>query len=237
MQCSKADKIQIVPLIDLIVRASEKARKQGLLALEDDVNAYENPSLILGMQLVVDGTDPRLIESILTARIFSTNKRGKELLEQIIVCDGVLSIQAGDNPRLTEVKLFSFLGDEADELYEQYVSEIREHKESAAIDAFQEADGEVVDCFADTGKLLQFDDRAIQKVLREVDMSELVAIVHGAESDVRKKIVRNMSRGAADQMASETQAVPKPDTVKAQVKKLQEIIAKLKTAGEISVPE
>jgi chemotaxis protein MotA len=52
-------------LISQLVTFSEKARREGLLALEDDLEELEDEFLRKGIQLVVDGTDPEIIKSIL----------------------------------------------------------------------------------------------------------------------------------------------------------------------------
>ncbi|WP_167883550.1 motility protein A [Leptospira ognonensis] len=43
----------------------EKARREGLLSLEEDAKKLQNPFLQKGIQLIVDGSDPRTIEEIL----------------------------------------------------------------------------------------------------------------------------------------------------------------------------
>jgi chemotaxis protein MotA len=52
-------------LISQLVTFSEKARREGLLALEDDLEELEDDFLRKGIQLVVDGTDPEIIKNIL----------------------------------------------------------------------------------------------------------------------------------------------------------------------------
>jgi chemotaxis protein MotA len=52
-------------LISQLVSFSEKARREGLLALEDDLEELEDDFLRKGIQLVVDGTDPEIIKNIL----------------------------------------------------------------------------------------------------------------------------------------------------------------------------
>jgi chemotaxis protein MotA len=51
--------------IETLVNFSERARREGLLALEDDVEAVEEEFLRNGIQLVVDGTDPEIIKNVL----------------------------------------------------------------------------------------------------------------------------------------------------------------------------
>jgi chemotaxis protein MotA len=169
-------------IISHLVTLSEKARRDGLLALEDDLDAIEDPFFRKGIQLVVDGTDPEIIKTILYTELNKIEARheanylifddwGKtapafgmigtlmgliamlrrledksaigrgmaqallttfygailaylfllpfkrklqmkseaETLVKEILIEGVLSIQAGDNPRILEEKLYTFL--------------------------------------------------------------------------------------------------------------------------------
>ncbi len=169
-------------IISHLVTFSEKARRDGLLALEDDLDAIEDPFFRKGIQLVVDGTDPEIIKTILYTELNKIEERhesnfllfddwGKtapafgmigtlmglvamlrrledksaigrgmaqallttfygaimaylfffpfkrklqmrseaETLVKEILIEGVLSIQAGDNPRILEEKLYTFL--------------------------------------------------------------------------------------------------------------------------------
>lgn len=49
----------------IFFRFWERARKDGLLSLEEDAKRLQNPFLQKGIQLIVDGSDPRTIEDIL----------------------------------------------------------------------------------------------------------------------------------------------------------------------------
>ena len=51
--------------IKQLVGFAEKARREGLLALEDSINEIQDHFMHAGIQLVVDGTDPEIIKSIL----------------------------------------------------------------------------------------------------------------------------------------------------------------------------
>ena len=171
-----------VELIVTLVQFSEKSRREGLLALEDDLDALDDPFLKKGLQLVVDGTDPELVRVILETDIeqmaerHGTNKKvfddfaglapsfgmigtlmglilllanlsdksmvgpylsvalittlygavmaylvltpvataldlltGDEIVFKSVTVMGVLSIQAGDNPRILKEKLVAFI--------------------------------------------------------------------------------------------------------------------------------
>ncbi len=169
-------------MLNVIVQLSKKARREGLLALEEDTESVEDPYFKKGLQLVVDGTDPELLKNILETEIAFLEERHKagqtmfetmgslapafgmigtligliqmlknlsspesigpgmavalvttfygallanllflpiaaklrmksaeEVLYKELILEGVLSIQAGDNPRIIEEKLKAFL--------------------------------------------------------------------------------------------------------------------------------
>jgi chemotaxis protein MotA len=62
-------------LIDRIVRMAEKARREGLLALQDDVASLDNPLLVRGVQLIVDGTDPEIVRSTMETAVELAEER------------------------------------------------------------------------------------------------------------------------------------------------------------------
>jgi chemotaxis protein MotA len=175
-------KIDHTEIINTLVTFSEKARREGLLALEDDLDELKDPFLRKGIQLVVDGTDPELVRRILSQEldymsirhvtcqqmfddigtlapaygmlgtligliamlthmddksvvvnglaialitslygsIIANNfaipmankmrrRHDEEQLARECMIEGVLSIQAGDNPRIVKEKLLAFL--------------------------------------------------------------------------------------------------------------------------------
>jgi len=169
-------------LIITLVSFSEKARREGLLALEDDLDELDDQFLRKGIQLVVDGTDPELVRRIMETELENIQTRhdegkklfddwatyapafgmigtllglvlmlvniedksaigpgmsaalittfygaimaylvfypissklgylnNQEVLMKLIMIEGTLSIQSGDNPRIVKDKLVSFL--------------------------------------------------------------------------------------------------------------------------------
>ena len=237
LQCSIEEKKELLPLIDYIVNAAEKARREGLLALEDDLEECKYPLLRMGLQLVVDGTDPEIIEGILTARVVSGNASGKDFLAQNIIHVAALSIQQGDNPRIIEVKCFAYFGEEAEALQSQFAAEVTEPRDREKVKAFEESDGDFAKRFPEIEKLLGFDDRSIQKVLREIDTKELVSMFYGCSQKVKSKILRNMSKRAATLLAGDAmRGTPSLESVNANVEKVFAIVEKLQQAGEINAP-
>jgi chemotaxis protein MotA len=63
--------------IATLVTLAEKARKEGLLALEAQVKAIEDPFLKRGLQMGIDGTDPEELRSVLEAEISAMKAEDK----------------------------------------------------------------------------------------------------------------------------------------------------------------
>lgn len=61
----KVPNYELEKTISTLVNFSERARREGLLALEDDIEEVEDEFLKNGIQMVVDGTDPEIIKTIL----------------------------------------------------------------------------------------------------------------------------------------------------------------------------
>jgi chemotaxis protein MotA len=64
-------------LVEDIVKLAEKARREGLLALEDAMKDVENPFLKKGLQLAIDGTDSEELRDILEAEVDAKRKADK----------------------------------------------------------------------------------------------------------------------------------------------------------------
>jgi len=75
--------------IDMLVTFSEKARREGLLALEDDVSEVSDTFLKKGIQLVVDGTDPELVRNLLSTDLNNIEQRHMEGINLLIYAAGV----------------------------------------------------------------------------------------------------------------------------------------------------
>ncbi len=63
--------------IQTLVTLAEKARKEGLLALEAQVKAIEDPFLKRGLQMGIDGTDPEELRAVLEAEITAKKAEDK----------------------------------------------------------------------------------------------------------------------------------------------------------------
>jgi chemotaxis protein MotA len=69
------DQLDLVGRVDEIVGYAEKARRDGLLALDEAVKEIDDEFTRKGVQLVVDGTDPDLVAAVLDAENEAMRKR------------------------------------------------------------------------------------------------------------------------------------------------------------------
>jgi chemotaxis protein MotA len=68
-------KLNVAGLIQKLQELSEKARREGLLALEEVVEEIDDPFMKNGLKLVVDGTDAEIIRSLMENELNGMNAR------------------------------------------------------------------------------------------------------------------------------------------------------------------
>ncbi len=78
--------VKPMDLVDLIVELAEVARRDGILALENLVVDMDDPFMVRGIQMAVDGTDPEIIRTILETELenlLNRHEAGKNLLDSM----------------------------------------------------------------------------------------------------------------------------------------------------------
>ncbi|GAA1957635.1 flagellar motor protein [Nocardioides panacihumi] len=56
-------------MVPIVVSLAERARREGLLALEEGLNDIDEPFLVKGVTMAIDGTDPEEVRDILEAEV------------------------------------------------------------------------------------------------------------------------------------------------------------------------
>lgn len=103
-------------LKDFVVFIEEKgnqARREGILALEDNIDEIENSFFAEMLRYVVDGNDGEIISAIAINLISTTDCSDFEKLKMQIAANGALGIQEGLNPRILTGMLLSMFGTDA----------------------------------------------------------------------------------------------------------------------------
>jgi chemotaxis protein MotA len=108
--CSADDQETLIPLVLQIRDLGLIAQKNGLLALETELPNIKDRFLRLGLQLIIDRTEPENVKDVLDSDIYYNESNGRELLGKIIIREGLLRIQAGDSPRNILICTSIFLG-------------------------------------------------------------------------------------------------------------------------------
>lgn len=80
-------------LVDQICELTEKARREGLLHLESEVQQIAHPILRRGLTMLIDGTDPEQVRTHLNAQVGLELSRQKELA-------GILEQAGGYSPTI-----------------------------------------------------------------------------------------------------------------------------------------
>lgn len=73
-----AKKPDFESVIEPLVKMAERARREGLLALESEMEKVEDPFMRKGLQMAVDGTDPDDLFDILSAEVKAKKASAKE---------------------------------------------------------------------------------------------------------------------------------------------------------------
>lgn len=109
----------------------------------------------------------------------------------------------------------------------QLMDSIREHDEEMA--------QQIQDLMFVFENLLEVDDRAIQTILREVQQDVLMKALKGADDNLKEKILKNMSKRAAEMLADDLEAMGpiRVSEVETAQKEILSTARRLSDAGEI----
>ncbi len=65
-------------VVPTVVELAEKARREGLLSLEDQLRDIDDPFLVKGVTMAVDGTDPEELRDILESEVYAKRQEIKQ---------------------------------------------------------------------------------------------------------------------------------------------------------------
>jgi len=206
MEFSARDKRECFDTVKMIVSLGEKVRKYGILELENEIPATDSILLKAAIRLIVDGVYADDIRKILQNYIVAGNYRGGELLNRILIMEGMLAVQQGSNPKfIREELLASYFGEDfMPEYMEHFGFSEKAPREKITMDEFLEKLRETQYFKLDGIEIYEeFDDYAIQILIREISRLDLARVFKGSPENIIKKFVGNMSeRNAEDVMRS-----------------------------------
>jgi chemotaxis protein MotA len=81
-------KLEAEGMASRLVEMADKARREGLLSLEEDAQAVENAFARKGLMLMIDGTDPEALKSIMEIDMETASAREAEHAEIFKIASG-----------------------------------------------------------------------------------------------------------------------------------------------------
>jgi len=99
----KASQFTINELKEFFYELCRKAHKDGILQLESDTELVDDDLIKKGLELIVDGTDPAIVESILQSKLEAALRDYKAKYESSI--KAIMDIQSGFYPEAVKAKL------------------------------------------------------------------------------------------------------------------------------------
>jgi hypothetical protein len=132
----REDKEAVVDLVRILVSLSFKARREGLLSLEEDVEAHRYAELAFFLSLITDGCEEDAIDDLSGLRMASERDVSHKF-RLFVIRLGCLSLQRGISPRMAAIYLREAFGRDAD-----LVGEVDDLVEAAVAGYPPEARGE-----------------------------------------------------------------------------------------------
>lgn len=83
------EEFDYLKIISNILQASEVARKEGILALDSRIGEIDDPFMARGLQMVVDGVDVNVVDSVMTAELDARKLRHDDVKETIELFAGI----------------------------------------------------------------------------------------------------------------------------------------------------
>ena len=210
---------KIASAVETIVRYDNKARNEGLLALEGEVYDLDDDDDLKNIvMLVLNGTDGVEVEEISLFKYFSEGLTGADAVCYLVSLLGMLSVQQAENPTILEEKLLACIPQKAAAIYRKRTERPVELTDYA---------------------LIHLDDRSVQRLLRDVEYAKMEMALIGLSGAARKKVFDNLSLRLAVMCAEDIEfigPVQMKDLEKA-VGNVFSILTKLIEYGEIESPD
>lgn len=191
MTCRDEEKRKCIPLIDFILKLSEKARNNGLLALETSAEGH-GFFFRKTLELVLGGVEPVNIRNMMSNYILTGNYKGLDLLERVLTLEGLLAIQGGEHPMLLSERLLSWLGEELSQEVEALILKPYRPQEQF-VDNFIENVKHKKPMATSTALLedpvARMDYRSLQRILRDVTVEDITCALMGAGGNTITRIL------------------------------------------------
>jgi len=187
-----AEKESCIPAIRRVIELATIVRLRGILALEVEMHEENSTFLKTGLELVLDGVDPELVEQTLQLLILSEDYSGSPLLERLLMSLGVLNIQGGVNPRIVISQLLALLGEEYLKRVDEFTLDDKNNSYVEIFDLLQGKESSPESILFEN-KIRQYSRRDIQFILRRIEYQMLAYALYGCSDKMINIILDNLS--------------------------------------------
>jgi hypothetical protein len=197
IQCRDAEKKECMALVAEIVSMANKAKRNGLLSLVHE--AEETPHFLLrkGLQLVLEGVNPKMVKKTLRYYILSGKYHGKALLERCLIMEGIIAIQHGISPTVIRELLLSLFGEDASATYELEYGEKKRQRLNAFLKKIEKYRAATPLAARLGHAIMQLDDPSIQKCLKKISTVDLARALKGIEGKAQIKVFKTLPKRSA----------------------------------------
>ena len=88
------EKEKCIPTVRRIIKLAKISKENGILSLKHEILENDDSFLIMGIDLISDGVHPEYIEKIFQYAIRTSQSAGADLLNKLLIAEGILAIQA-----------------------------------------------------------------------------------------------------------------------------------------------
>ena len=197
IQCSEAEKKECMSLVAEVVAMANKAKRNGLLSLVQEAEETTHFLLRKGLQLVLEGVNPQMLEITVRHYILSGKHHGKALLQRCIIAEGVLAIQNGVNPSIIKELLLSLFGEDSYAVYEREYGDGKADRLKAFFKKIQKSRAATPLSTKLGHIILQLNNRSIQQCLKEISTVDLARALKGIDGKAQIKVFKNLPKRSA----------------------------------------
>lgn len=236
LKCSLEDKLECVDILNYILYLANVAQYEGLLALEQETNKMDNRFLADCIELIVDGTDPQIVEKYATVYIAANNYKGKEFLKNIIIAEGSLLIQQGCSSIID--RLIPYFGRESELILDKLNLNFESDSPKNTQRDFEKyRDTEILSKNTSLlEKYLSLSFREIDMILQELEPEILGHALKGASGKIKLKFLSYMIEDKLNRVQQAIEDNIDEFTIVDAQKNICKTIEKLSLLGKIYIP-
>lgn len=208
-----SEREELITLTGVLEELAYTARRDGLLALEGTAGELPDDGMYSCLREmcmhVVDGMNPEVLKELAYMYYFSRRMVAYKALSYLVCLSSVLSIQAGEYPGLTEMKILSMIPEE--DIYDcqvvmETVKPMRLSPEEKMEQLFEgdisiKPDNPDYDMIKMADDLFaEMDERTAGLLLRSLENNSIVVMMKGLSGAARKIILTNVSGNLASML-------------------------------------